>query len=86
MDRTHGQLALREKFDGCSLEALRAAHREMETVEMRSDEDPNDFLYIKDRGRDRLNSVTPKEVGPPVRGHHLAIPPTRVRQNPPGPL
>ena len=28
---------------------------------MRSDEDPHDFLYKKDRCRDRLNSVTPKE-------------------------
>ena len=53
--------ALREKFDGCSREALRAAHRELETVKMRSDEDPDGFLYKKDRCRDRLNSVTPKE-------------------------
>ena len=53
--------ALREKFDGCSREALRAAHRELETVKMRSDEDPDDFLYKKDRCRDRLNSVTPKK-------------------------
>ena len=61
----HGQdawAALREKFDSCSREALRAAHREMETVKMRSDEDPNDFLYKKDRCHDRLNYVTPKEV------------------------
>ena len=60
----HGQDvwgALREKFDGCSREALRAAHRGMETVKMRSDEDPDDFLYKKDRCRNRLNSVTPKE-------------------------
>ena len=28
---------------------------------MRSDEDLDDFLYKKDRCRDRLNSVTPKE-------------------------
>ena len=60
----HGQDAwgaLREKLDGCSREALRAAHRELETVKMRSNEDPDDFLYKKDRCRDRLNSVTPKE-------------------------
>ena len=60
----HGQdawAALPEKFDGCSREALRAAHRELETVKMRSDEDTDDFLYKKDRCRDRLNSVTPKE-------------------------
>ena len=58
--------ALREKFDGCSREALRAAHRELETVKMRSDEDPDDFLHKKDRCHDRLNSVTPKE-GPSDR-------------------
>ena len=53
--------ALREKFDGCSREALRAAHRELETVNMRSDDDLDDFLYKKDQFRDRLNSVAPKE-------------------------
>ena len=60
----HGQdawAALREKFDGCSREALRAAHRELETVTMRSDEDPDDFFYKKDQCRDRLNSVTSDE-------------------------
>ena len=36
--------ALREKFDGCSREVLQATHCEMETVRMRSDEDPDDFL------------------------------------------
>ena len=58
--------ALHEKFDGCSREALRAAHRESETVKMRSDEDPDDFRYKKDRCRDRLDSVTPTE-GPSDR-------------------
>ena len=53
--------ALRERFDGCSLEALRAGHGEMETMKMRSDEDPDDFFHKKDRCHDRLNSVTPKE-------------------------
>ena len=60
----HGQdawAALREKFDGCSHKALRAAHREMQTMKIRSDEDPDGFLCKKDRCRDRLNSVTPKE-------------------------
>ena len=28
---------------------------------MRSDEDPDNFLYKKDRCRDRLNYVTPKK-------------------------
>ena len=60
----HGQDAwgaLREKFEGFSREALRVAHRELETVKMRSDEDPDNFIYKKDRCRDRLNSVTPKK-------------------------
>ena len=50
----HGQdawAALREKFDGCSREALRPGNREMETVKMRPDEDPDDFLlYIRRTG------------------------------------
>ena len=33
----------------------------METVKIRSDENLDDFLYKKDRCRDRLNSVTSKE-------------------------
>ena len=33
----------------------------MKTVKIRSDEDPDGFLYKKDRCRDRLNSATPKE-------------------------
>ena len=84
----HGQDAwgaLREKLDGCSRKALRAAHRELETVKMRSDEDPDDFLYKKDRCRDRLNSVIPKE-GPSNRRYEdillQCLPPEydRIRQ------
>ena len=80
--------ALRETFHGWSREALRAAYRELETVKMRSDEDPDDFLYKKDRCRDRLNSVSRprRPFGPPVRGHDLAMPSTRVRQDPPDAL
>ena len=71
----HGQdawRALREKFAGCSREALRAAHRELETVKMRSDEDPGDFRDKKDRCRDRLNSVTPTK-GPSDRRYEGTI-------------
>ena len=84
----HGQDAwgdLREKFDGSSREALRAAHRELETVKMRSGEDPDNFLYKKDRCRDRLKSVTPKE-GPSGRRYEdmilQCLPPEydRIRQ------
>ena len=71
----HGQdawAALCEKFDGCSRKALRVAHRELETVKMRSDEDPDDFFFKKDRCRDRLNSVTPIE-GPSDRRYEDII-------------
>ena len=71
----HGQdawAALREKFDGCSREDLRAAHPELETVKIRSDEDRDDFLYKKNRCRDRLNFVTPKE-GPSDRRYEDII-------------
>ena len=77
--------ALRKKFDDCSREALRAAHRELETVKMRSDENPDDFLYKKGRCRDRLNSVTPKK-GPSHRRYEdiilQGLPPKydRIRQ------
>ena len=49
----HGQDAwgaLREKFSGCSREALRAAHCELETVKTWSNEDPVDFLYTRKTG------------------------------------
>ena len=64
--------ALREKFDDCSCEAWLAAHPDLETVKMRSDKDPDDFLYKKDRCRDRLNSFTPKE-GPSDRRYEDII-------------
>ena len=64
--------ALCEKFDGCSREALRVAHRELETVKMRTYEDPYDFFFKKDRSRDRLKSVTPKE-GPSDRRYKNII-------------
>ena len=84
----HGQDAwgaLRNKLDGCSREALRAAHRELETVKIRSDEDPDDFLYKKDRYRDRLNSIIPKEGTPDRRYEDITLqclPPEydRIRQ------
>ena len=44
----------------------------MKTVKMRSDEDPDDFLYTKDRCRDGLNSVIPKE-GPSDRRYEDII-------------
>ena len=76
---------LREKFDGYPREALRAAHRKMETVTMRSDEDPDDFLYKKDRCRNRLNFGIPNE-GPLERQYEgiilQCLPPKydRIRQ------
>ena len=58
MGSTHGQhawAALREKRG-----ALRAAHRGIETMKVRSDEDPDDYFYKKDRCRDRRNFIIPK--------------------------
>ena len=60
-------------------------HRELETVKMRSDEDPDDFPYKKDRCRDRLNSVTPKEGPSDRRSENIilqCLPPEydRIRQ------
>ena len=70
---------LREKFDGYSCEAFWAAYREMETVKMRSNEGPDDFLPPKDRYRDRLNLVTPKEGG--KCGAHTTRPPSTAKSN-----
>ena len=64
--------ALRRKLDDCSREALRAAHRELQTVKIWSDKDPDDFRNKKDRCRDRLISVTPKE-GPSDRQYEGII-------------
>ena len=77
-----------EKFNGCLREASRAVHREMERVKIRSDEDPDNFLYKKDRCRDRLNSANPKG-GPLDRQHEnitLVCLPPGVRQNLPDSL
>ena len=52
---------LRETFDSYSREGLRATYLETETVNMRSGEDLEDFLGKRDRCRNHLNSVTPKE-------------------------
>ena len=53
--------ALHETFDGCWREALRAVHREIETMQTWSDKDPDSFLNKKDRCRDHPNSFTPEE-------------------------
>ena len=65
----HGQqawAALCEKFDGCSREALRAEHYKMNHTKMTPGQDPDEFLYIMDSRRDRLNTSTPPE-GPTDR-------------------
>ena len=64
----HGQqawAALCEKFDGCSREALRAEHYKMNHTKMTPGQDPDEFLYIMDSRRDRLNTSTPPE-GPTI--------------------
>ena len=65
----HGQqawAALCEKFDGCSREALRAEHYKMNHTKMTPGQDPDEFLYIMDSRRDRLNTSAPPE-GPTDR-------------------
>ena len=47
----HGQqawAALREKFKGSSREAIRAEHSKMNNTRMRSDQDPDEYLYVMD--------------------------------------
>ena len=65
----HGQqawAALREKFKGSSREAIRTEHSKMNDTRMRSDQDPDEYLYIMDSCRDRLNACDPPE-GPADR-------------------
>ena len=72
----HGQdawAALSEKFDGCSREVLGAAHREMQTVKRRSDEDPDDILNKKNRSRDRPDFVTPKKDPSDRQYEHIIL-------------
>ena len=65
----HGQRAwatLREKFDGCSREALRAEHAKMNSARMSSGQDPDEFLYGLDIRLELLNVCGPPE-GPTDR-------------------
>ena len=58
----HGQqawAALPEKFKGSSREAIRAEHAKMNNTPMRSGHDPDEYLYIMDSCRDRLNVCDP---------------------------
>ena len=72
----HGQrarAALREKFDGCSREALRAEHAKMISTRMNPGQDPEKFLYELDIRRKRLNACDPPE-GPTDRQFEDIIP------------
>ena len=60
--RQRAWAALREKLDGCSSEALRAEHAKMNSAQMRSDQDPDEFLYELDTRRERRNACDPPEV------------------------
>ena len=65
----HGQrawAALREKFDGCSREALRAEHANFNSARTSPGEVPNEFLYELDTRCERLNACDPPE-GPTDR-------------------
>ena len=65
----HGQqawAALREKFKGSWCESIRAEHSKMNNTRMRSAQDQDEYLYVIDSGRDRLNACEPPE-GPTDR-------------------
>ena len=65
----HGHRAwadLREKFDGCSKEALRVELATMNPARMSPGQDPEEFLYELDTCRERLNACDPPE-GPTDR-------------------
>ena len=65
----HGQrawAARREKFHGCSREALRAENAKMNSARMSPGQDPDEFLYELDTRRERLIACDPPE-GPTDR-------------------
>ena len=65
----HGQCTwapFREKFDGCSREALRAEHAKMNFERMSPGQDLDEFLYELDTRRKRFNACDPPE-GPTDR-------------------
>ena len=77
----HGQqawAALREKFKGSSREVIRTEHSKVNNTRMRSDQDPDEYIYIMDSYRDRLNACDPPE-GPTDRQYEdillQALPP-----------
>ena len=60
----HGQQAratLHEMFKGDSREVIRAEHSKKDNTRLRSDQDPDEYLYIVDSYRDRLNACDPPE-------------------------
>ena len=61
----HGQrawAALREKFDGCSREGLRAEHAKMNSARMSPGQDPDEFLCELDTRRKRFNAYDAPEA------------------------
>ena len=60
----HGQQAratLHEMFKGDSREVIRAEHSKKDNTRLRSDQDPDEYLYIVDSYRDRLTACDPPE-------------------------
>ena len=49
------------EIDCCLREALRAEHHKINHTKMTPDQDPDEFLYIMNSCRDRLNMSTPPE-------------------------
>ena len=78
---------MRENFKGTSREALREEHVKMSNTSMHSGQDPDEYLYVMDSYRDRLNACDPPE-GPTYRHYETimiqALPPEykAVRQVP----
>ena len=54
-------VALRETFDGCLREALRAEHAKMNSARMSPSQDSDEFLYELNTHRKRLNTCDPPE-------------------------
>ena len=55
-------VALRQKFKGKSREAIRVEHSKVNNPRSRSEQDPDEYIYIMDSCRERLNTCDTPEV------------------------
>ena len=63
---SEGGASLREKFKWSSSEAIRAVHSKINNTRKRSEQDPNEYVYIMDSNRDQLNTCDQPQ-GPTYR-------------------